>query len=97
MSNKAQADLKEIGDTRTYRALTHKIDALELEPDKQGKQLGKDLTDYRAVRAAGQRYRVVYQVGMLEGVATVVVVGIRREGDRKDVYRVARKRLEKGE
>ncbi len=97
LSNKAQADLREIGDTRTYRALTRKIDALELEPDKQGKQLGKDLTDYRAVRAAGQRYRVVYQVGMLEGVVTVVVVGIRREGDRKDVYRVARKHLERVE
>ncbi len=30
---------------------------------------------------------------MLEGVVTVVVVGIRKEGDKKDVYRVAGKRL----
>ena len=45
------------------------------------------------VRAAGQRYRVVYQVALLEGVVTVVVVGIRKEGDRRDAYRVASKRL----
>ncbi len=89
----AEADLDKITDTRTYEAISRKIRALETEPDKQGKQLGKDLTDYRVVRAAGQRYRIVYQVGMLEGVVTVVVIGIRRAGDKKDVYRVAGKRL----
>lgn len=89
----AQADLRSISDTRTYQAVTRKIDALELEPDKQGKPLGKDLADYRAVRAAGQRYRIIYQVGTLEGVVTVVVVGIRKEGDKRDAYRVASKRL----
>lgn len=89
----AQGDLRDIGDTRTYGALTRKIDGLEREPDKQGKSLSKDLADYRAVRAAGQRYRIIYQVGTLEGVVTVVVIGIRKEGDKRDAYRVARRRL----
>lgn len=91
----AQADLQDISDTRTYGALTRKIDGLELEPDKQGKPLSKGLADYRAVRAAGQRYRIIYQVGTLEGVVTVVVIGIRKEGDKRDAYRVAQRRLRK--
>lgn len=93
ITDKAQADLRSISDARTYQVITRKIDALELEPDKQGKPLRKDLADYRAVRAAGQRYRIIYQVGMLEGVVTVVVIGVRKEGDKKDAYRVASKRL----
>jgi mRNA interferase RelE/StbE len=86
-------DLEAITDVRTRNAVIRKAFDLEREPDKQGKQLGKDLSDYRVVRAAGQRYRVIYQVAMLEGVVTVVVIGIRKEGDKRDAYRVASKRL----
>lgn len=93
IDREAAADLNAITDTRTYQAVSRKISGLELEPDKQGKPLRKDLTDYRVVRAAGQRYRVVYQVALLEGVVTVVVVGIRKEGDKRDAYWVASKRL----
>lgn len=93
ITDKAQGDLNMISDTRTYQAIARKIDALELEPNKQGKPLGKDLADYRAVRAAGQRYRVIYHVAMLEGRVTVVVIGIRKEGDKRDAYKVASKRL----
>ncbi len=93
INDDAQADMNEITDRRTYDAIERKIDGLKLEPDKQGKLLRKDLTDYRVVRAAGQRYRVVYQVAAFEGVVTVVVVGIRKEGDKRDAYRVASKRL----
>lgn len=89
----ARDDLDAITDTRTYQAISRKIVGLELEPDKQGKPLRKDLTNFRVVRAAGQRYRVVYHVAMLENVVTVVVVGIRKEGDKRDAYRVANKRL----
>ncbi len=96
MSPLAEADLDAITDMRTRKAVIRKTFDLSTEPDKQGKALGRDLGDYRVVRAAGQRYRVVYQIASLEGVVTVVVVGIRKEGDKKDVYRVASKRLGKG-
>ena len=89
-------DLGAITDVRTRNAVIRKALDLDTEPDKQGKQLSGNLTAYRVVRAAGQRYRVVYQIASLEGVVTVVVVGIRKEGDKRDVYRVASKRLEKG-
>jgi mRNA interferase RelE/StbE len=93
ITDEALSDIDAIQDQRTHQAIERKIDALELDPDKQGKPLGKDLADYRAVRAAGQRYRIIYQVAMLEGMVTVVVVGIRKEGDKRDVYRIANKRL----
>jgi len=88
-------DLEAISDVRTRKAIIRKAFDLDTEPDKQGKPLSGDLAAYRVVRAAGQRYRVVYQVATLEGVVTVVVVGIRKEGDKRDVYRVAGKRLGK--
>lgn len=93
MSPLAENDLEAITDVRTRKAIIRKAFDLDTEPDKQGKQLSGDLSVYRVVRAAGQRYRVVYQVATLEGVVTVVVVGIRKEGDKRDVYRVAGKRL----
>jgi hypothetical protein len=81
-----------------------------------------------SVRAAGQRYRVIYRVVIIpkndtdpadgsagplgepgpqvpllaqdsdvvaprEGVVTVLVLGIRKEGDKNDVYSIASKRL----
>ena len=85
-------DLETITDVRTRTAVIRKALDLDTEPDKQGKPLGGDLTAYRVVRAAGQRYRVVYQVASLDGVVTVVV-GIRKEGDKRGVYRVASRRL----
>lgn len=92
-TDEVDRDLEAITDVRTRSAVIRKALGLDTEPDKQGKPLGRDLSDYRVVRAAGQRYRVIYQVAMLEGVVTVVVVGIRKEGDKRDAYQVASKRL----
>lgn len=89
----ARADLEGVTDKRSYAAIESKIDELATEPDKRGKALLGSLSEYRVVRAAGQRYRVVYQVAMLEGVVTVVVIGIRKEGDKRDAYRIAKRRL----
>ena len=36
------------------------------EPEKRGKPLTEDLKGYYSVRAAGQRYRVIYQIQVLE-------------------------------
>lgn len=95
-TDEADADLEAITDVRTRTAIIRKAFELETEPMAKGKALGADLKDYRSIRAAGQRYRIIYQVGLLEGVVTVVVVGIRREGDKRDAYQVASKRLRSG-
>ncbi|MEX2599797.1 MAG: type II toxin-antitoxin system RelE/ParE family toxin [Dehalococcoidia bacterium] len=88
--------LEGIKDRRTRAAIMRRIDGLTEDPDKQGKALRAELTGYFSVRAAGQRYRVVYQVGALEGRVVVVLVGIRKEGGREDVYALAQRLLRRG-
>ena len=91
----ARDDLRAIGDTRTRQAIFSRALALDVEPLAQGKALGGDLKGFRSVRAAGQRYRILYRVGVQGGVVTVAIVGIRKAGDKRDVYRIASKRLGK--
>lgn len=49
------------------------------------------LKGFRSLRAAGQRYRIVYKVFESEVVVIVVAVGIRKEGDTKDIYELMKK------
>jgi len=48
------------------------------------------------VRAAGQRYRIIYTVEEDRVLVLVVYVGIRKEGDKNDVYAIAKKLLRAG-
>ena len=80
-----------ITDRRTRDAIRRVIDRLGHEPDKQGKSLVGGLAGYRSIRAAGQRYRVVYRVEASEVTVYVVAMGIRKEGSKIDVYTLALK------
>ena len=88
--------LEAISDRRVRQNILDRIDGLTHDPDKQGKPLTGELTGYRSLRAAGQRYRIVYKVD--RGIVTVyvVAVGIRKEGARGDVYRLAQKLVKLG-
>ena len=92
----ADADVGDISDMSTRAVVLRRAYALDAEPLKQGKALGNELKSYRSVRAAGQRYRIVYRVALSGEVGTVVIVviGIRKEGDKKDAYVIASKRLD---
>ena len=92
----ALGDLAAISDQRTQQSILNRTKKLNVEPLKQGKPLVADLKNFRSVRAAGQRYRVIYQVVISgdTGIVSVVVIGIRKDGDKKDAYAVARQRLE---
>ena len=85
--------LESISDRRVRQGIRYRIDGLALEPDKQGKPLGDELSGYRSLRAVGQRYRIIYRVDQGRVLVIVVAVGLRREGDRKDVYNLAKKLL----
>ena len=80
-----------IKDTRIKESIHRHIDRLQTDPDKQGKLLDDDLTGYRSVRAVGQRYRIIYKLENEQIVVLVVMIGIRKEGDKKDVYALANK------
>lgn len=85
--------LKAIPDRRIQEKLRDSIDRLGEEPEKQGKALTGDLAGYRSIRSAGQRYRVVYQIHKDSSTVEVLVLGIRKEGSKRDIYTIAKKLL----
>ncbi|MDR3672262.1 MAG: type II toxin-antitoxin system RelE/ParE family toxin [Holophaga sp.] len=78
--------LVEIQDRRVRQKIRDRIEKLEEDPDKQGKTLWDDLAGYRSVRAVGQRYRIVYEVKEDTVKVIVIGVGIRKDGDKNDIY-----------
>jgi mRNA interferase RelE/StbE len=92
----AQDMVLKIADRRIQEKLLERMTALAADPELQGKPLGDDLAGYRSVRAVGQRYRIIYRVERSEVVVMVVAAGIRKEGSREDVYRVAAKLIRLG-
>jgi len=83
--------LKGIADRRVRDLLVKRIDDLTEEPEKQGKPLVAELSGYRSIRAAGQRYRIVYRVTNDKILVYIIAVGIRKEGSRTDIYNLAKK------
>lgn len=92
----AIAMLAKISDRRIRDKIDEKINGLANEPEKQGKELGGDFEGYRSVRAVGQRYRIIYRVDGENVVVVVVALGIRKEGDKKDVYKLTQRLFKLG-
>ncbi len=67
--------LQAVADRRVRQKIASKIDALAHEPEKQGKPLSGELSGFRSVRAAGQRYRIIYRVDRGRIIVFVVAVG----------------------
>ncbi len=55
----------------------------------------KKLAGFRSIYVAG-RYRVIYKIDDDSTVVWVVAAGIRKEGDQKDIYKVAKRLLKLG-
>ena len=89
LTSTASEMLAKISDRRVRSQIIKRIEALSEEPERQGKPLGNELAGYRSIRVAGQRYRVIYQVDRGEVRVLVIAIGIRRDGSRVDVYRLA--------
>jgi mRNA interferase RelE/StbE len=85
--------LANIKDKRHQKTLSSRIDKLKIEPEKQGKPLTGQLINYRSLRAVGQRYRIVYQVENDKVVVLVVGIGLRKDGDKADIYNLLQKLL----
>lgn len=88
--------VREISDRRIQEKILERMTALADEPDLQGKPLDDDLAGYRSIRAVGQRYRIIYRVERAVVTVIVVAAGIRKEGSRDDIYRVAAKLIRLG-
>src|SRR5947209_16769668 len=89
MSKEALKQLEDIIDRRIRQAIFDRIKELANNPDEQGKPLRNELAGLRSIRVANQRFRVIYKVQKEQVIVVVVAVGIRREGDKADIYRKA--------
>ena len=83
--------LSDISDRRIREKIGAAIDRLTEDPEKQGKALLGELAGFRSIRAAQQRYRIIYQIRGNDIVVVIVAVGIRRDGAKDDIYNLAKK------
>ena len=87
--------IEKIPDKKIRRTILKRIEGLSEEPDKQGKMLVKDLSGFRSIHAAG-RYRIIYKVDKQTVIIYILAAGIRKQGDKKDIYKIAKKLLNAG-
>ena len=87
--------LEKIPDKKIRRRILNRIEGLSDEPDKQGKMLVKDLSGFRSIHAAG-KYRIIYKVDKQTVIIYILAAGIRKQGDKKDIYKIAKKLLDAG-
>jgi len=92
----AKEQMGAIKDRRIQERLTTALRRLEHAPDQQEKQLDDELADYHSVRAVSQRCRIIYHLNSDLGIVFVIGMGIRKEGDKKDVYAQTKKVLRRG-
>ena len=93
----AQRQLQRITDTRIREHIAKHLDWLCEDPLAiGGKPLVGPLAGYYRIRAGGDRYRLLYTVDQEAVIVLLVLVSIRKEGDRKDIYALARRLLEAG-
>ncbi len=85
--------LANISDCRIQEKIRDRIDGLTYEPEQQGKPLTGELKGYRSLRAVGQRYRIIYRVERHKVRIFIIAIGLRKEGDKADVYALARNLL----
>lgn len=83
--------LKRIADRRIRSKIFQRIEELAHEPEKRGKPLSEELLGFWSLRAAAQRYRVIYRIENQLVEVIVIAVGLRKAGDRKDAYEIAKK------
>jgi mRNA interferase RelE/StbE len=87
--------IEKSSDKKIQRSILDRIQKLSDEPEKQGKKLVKDLAGFRSVHAAG-RFRIIYKIEKRTVIIYVLAAGIRKEGDKKDIYKIAKKLLDAG-
>jgi mRNA interferase RelE/StbE len=92
----AVSHLTAISDRQVQRQIAARIDWLAEEPEKKGKPLRGELAGLYSVRAAGQRYRIIYGLDQGRVIVYVVALGIRKEGDRTDIFSLAQKLVASG-
>ena len=82
-----------IADKRIRAQIVERVSELAAAPEQLGKPLTGELAGYWSLRAVGRRYRILYRVERRQITVLVVAVGRRREGDKGNIYELARRLL----
>ena len=88
--------LEAIPDRRVREQIAKRIQDLTHDPEQQGKPLRGEFIGCRSLRAVGQRYRIIYRVERAKVLVIILALGLRKEGDRRDVYQLAQKLIRLG-
>lgn len=88
--------LEAIPDRRIQRTIHTRAGQLDRDPEQQGIALLGEFMGFRRVEAVGKRYRIIYRVDRAEAAVAVVLAGLRKAGDKRDVYALAKKLLKQG-
>ncbi|THB65103.1 MAG: plasmid stabilization protein [Spirochaetaceae bacterium] len=83
-------------DKKSQTQIIKKIEVLKNNPTEVGKQLKGNLKDYRSTRSIGQRYRIIYKIMESQILVVIVAIGIRKDGDKKDIYELMKKYVKIG-
>ena len=95
MTDTCLALIEKILDKKIQRTILERIEKLSEAPDKQGKMLVKELSGFRSIHVAG-RYRIIYKIDNKAVIAFILAAGIRKQGDKKDIYQITKKILKAG-
>ena len=85
--------LKTLKVKKLRREIAKVIDGLARAPEEQGKALLGPLEGVRSVRAARDRFRILYKVDTRARLVSVLLVGERADGQDADIYALAQKLL----
>jgi mRNA interferase RelE/StbE len=86
--------LEAVKNKKLLREIAKAIDGLVHAPAEQGKALVGPLEGIRSIRAARERFRILYRVDDGARVVSVLLVGERAPGRDADVYALAQKLVE---
>ncbi len=96
ITKKAKEMLGQISDQRIKKEVWDAARGLVTDPHKKGKPLVGELQGYRSLRVSNQRYRIIYTVQDDKVIVLIVAIGMRKQGDKGDIYKLAQKLLELG-
>lgn len=92
----AEKQLAAISDKRVQQGIERGLETLEVDPENRGEALVQELAGFRALRAVGQRYRIIYRLDVSQRRVIIAALGIRKDGDKSDIYALAKKLVKAG-
>lgn len=78
-------------DKRIASKLSDLMEDLASLPDQKGRPLGGELTGLHSRHAIGNRFRIVYEIDRPHLAVSIISVGIREAGSRRDIYELTKR------